>query len=117
MTILDIRESGKHTVTFCVNYFWLPLKCDIVAHIKTCHTSKVTGQPNHFIKPAPLCLILSWDNPFEHLITDCLGPLWIHQRFNRVSEEKRKIVDAEAKYTFDNNIGIRPIPVGLLHVC
>lgn len=56
-------------------FFWPRLKCDVPAYIKTCHTCQVTGKPSQAINPVPLCPIPVVDNPFEHLIIDCVGPL------------------------------------------
>ena len=56
-------------------FYWPRLKKDISAYIRTCHTCQVTGKPNQCIKPAPLRPISVENQPFEHLLIDCVGPL------------------------------------------
>ena len=57
------------------HFYWPLLKRDISAFIKTCHVCQLTGKPNQIIKPAPLYPIPVAEQPFEHLIIDCVGPL------------------------------------------
>lgn len=56
-------------------FYWPQLKRDIAAYIKTCHTCQLTGKPNQSIKPPPLQPITVANQPFEHLLIDCVGPL------------------------------------------
>ena len=44
-------------------------------YIKTCHTCQMTGKPIQTISPAPLSPIPAVEQPFDHLIADCVGPL------------------------------------------
>lgn len=69
---LGVKKTYNHILRY---FFWPRLKRDVATHIKTCHTCQVTGKPNQTIKPAPLRPIPAIENPFEHLIIDCVGPL------------------------------------------
>lgn len=53
--------------------FWPRLKRDIAAYIRTCPVCQLNGKPNQSIKPAPLCPIPVLEQPFEHLMIDCVG--------------------------------------------
>lgn len=44
-------------------------------YIKTCYTCQMTGKPNQTISLAPLSPIPAAEQPFDHLIADCVGPL------------------------------------------
>ncbi len=57
------------------HFFWPPVKRDVSAYIKTCHTCQFTDKPNQMLKPAPLSPISAMSQPFEYLIVDCVGPL------------------------------------------
>lgn len=57
------------------SFFWPKLKRDVSAYIKTCPTCQLTGKPNQILRPAPLFPIPVVNQPFEHLIVDCVGPL------------------------------------------
>ena len=74
-----VRKTYDRVLRYC---FWPRLKRDISAYIKTCHTCQLTGKPNQSIKPAPLCPIPVVEQPFEHLIIDCVGPLPHSKRGN-----------------------------------
>uniref|UniRef100_A0AAQ5X4U8 Gypsy retrotransposon integrase-like protein 1 n=1 Tax=Amphiprion ocellaris TaxID=80972 RepID=A0AAQ5X4U8_AMPOC len=69
---LGVNKTYHHILRY---FFWPRLKRDIASFIKTCHTCQLTGKPNQSIKPAPLHPIPAIENPFEHLIIDCVGPL------------------------------------------
>ena len=56
-------------------FFWPGLMKEVTRFIKTCHTCQITGKPNQIIKPAPIYPIPAESEPFQHLITDCVGPL------------------------------------------
>lgn len=56
-------------------FFWPRLKKDVSAYIKSCHTCQLTSKPNQTLRPAPLFPIPAMNQPFEHLIIDCVGPL------------------------------------------
>lgn len=73
-------ESGHWGVKKTYNrvlrhFFWPRLKRDVASHLKTCHTCQLIGKPNQSVKPAPLLPIPAINQPFEHLIIDCVGPL------------------------------------------
>lgn len=57
------------------HFYWPLLKKSVSRFIKTCHTCQVTGKPNQPLRPAPLYPIPSVEQPFEHLLIDCVGPL------------------------------------------
>ena len=42
---------------------------------KECHTCQLGGKPNQNIPQAPLHPIPAFDEPFSHIIIDCVGPL------------------------------------------
>ncbi len=69
---LGVRKTYNHILCY---FFWPPLKHDVTTYIKTRDMCQVTGKPNQSIKPALLCLIPVVENPFEHLIVGCVGPL------------------------------------------
>lgn len=45
------------------------------AHIKISHTCQLTSKSNQILRPASLSPIPAVNQPFEHLIVDCVGPL------------------------------------------
>lgn len=57
------------------NFFWPGLRKDVSNFIKTCDICQRAGKPNEKIPPAPLKPIPVVDQPFEHVIIDCVGPL------------------------------------------
>ncbi len=57
------------------HFFWPHVKRDVSAYIKTCHVCQLTGKPSQSMKPAPLQPISVVNEPFTHLIVDCVGPL------------------------------------------
>ena len=42
---------------------------------KECHTCQLGGKPNQNIPQVPLHPIPAFDEPFSHIIIDCVGPL------------------------------------------
>lgn len=73
-------ESGhfgvkKTYLSVLKHFFWPRLKKEVAAYIKTCYVCQLTGKPNQYVKPALLQPILVRNEPFEHLIVDCVGPL------------------------------------------
>lgn len=73
-------ESGhfgvkKTYLNILKHFFWPRVKKDVAAYIKICHVCQLTGKPNQSVNPAPLQPILVLNEPFEHLIVDCVGPL------------------------------------------
>ena len=67
-----VKKTYDRVLRYC---FWPRLKRDVSAYVKTCHTCQLTGKPNQSIRPAPLCPIPVVEQPFAHLIIDCVGPL------------------------------------------
>ncbi len=57
------------------HFCWPWLKKDVTVYIKTCHMSQLTGKPNQSMTPAPLFPIPAVNQPFKHLIIDCVGSL------------------------------------------
>ena len=58
-----------------VPFFWPRVKEDVAAYIKTGHVCQLMGKPNQSVKSSPLQLIMVVNEPFEHSIVDCVGPL------------------------------------------
>ena len=56
-------------------FFWPGLKRDVAKWCKECHTCQLGGKPNQNIPQAPLHPIPAFDEPFSHIIIDCVGPL------------------------------------------
>lgn len=69
---LGISKTYNYILRY---FFWPRLKRDVSSHVKMCHTCRVAGKPNTFLKPTPLSPIPEISQPFEHLIIDCVGPL------------------------------------------
>ena len=57
------------------HFFWPVLKRDVAKWFKECHTCQLGGKPNQNIPQAPLHPILAFDEPFSHIIIDCVGLL------------------------------------------
>ena len=57
------------------HFFWPGLKRDVAKWCKECHTCQLGGKPNQNIPKAPLHPIPAFDEPFAHIIIDCVGPL------------------------------------------
>lgn len=81
-SVLKVAHEGsghlgvQKTYDRVLRHFFRPrLKHDVSAHIKTCHTCQLTTKPNQILRPAPLSPIPAVNQPFEHLIVDCVGPL------------------------------------------
>ena len=76
----DLRVSGHLGVRKTYNrvlqhFFWPGLKRDVAKWCKECHTCQLGGKPNQNIPQAPLHPIPAFDEPFSHIIIDCVGPL------------------------------------------
>ena len=69
---LGVRKTYESILRY---FFWPRLKRDVSVYIKICHTCHMTGKPNQTISPAPLSPIPALEQPFDHLIVDCVGPL------------------------------------------
>ena len=48
---------------------------DVATFCRTCHKCQVSGKPQHFPAKAPLRPIPAVQEPFEHVLIDCVGPL------------------------------------------
>lgn len=57
------------------HFFWPCLKAGVIQYCRTCRTCQLMGKPNQTIPSAPLVPIPVVDEPFEHVIVDCVGPL------------------------------------------
>lgn len=57
------------------HFFWPGMKSDVSKFCRSCHVWQIVVKPNQVIPPAPLCPILVIDQPFDHVIVDCVGPL------------------------------------------
>ena len=57
------------------HFYWPGLKRDVAKWCKECHTCQLGGKPNQNIPQAPLHPIPAFDEPFSHIIIDCVGPL------------------------------------------
>ena len=53
----------------------LPMSGHLAKWCKECHTCQLGGKPNQNIPQAPLHPIPAFDEPFSHIIIDCVGPL------------------------------------------
>ena len=56
-------------------FYWPGLRRDVVLHCNSCHVCQMVGKPNQNIPVAPLKPIPAFDQPFSHVIIDCVGPL------------------------------------------
>lgn len=57
------------------HFFWPRMKQDIAEYCRTCHTCQVVGKPNQKIPQAPLQPIPAFEEPFNRVLIDCVGPL------------------------------------------
>ena len=69
---LEIRKTYNKVLQ---HFYWPGLKRDIAKCCKECHTCQLGGKPNQSIPQAPLHHIPAFDEPFSHIIIDCVGPL------------------------------------------
>ena len=56
-------------------FYWPGLKSDVSKYCKTCHTCQMVGKPNQTIPKAQLQPIPAFDEPFNRILIDCVGPL------------------------------------------
>lgn len=56
-------------------FFWPSVDQDVRDFCKSCHSCQMVGKPNQKIPQAPLQPIPAFDDPFSHVIVDCVGPL------------------------------------------
>ena len=76
----DLPISGHLGISKTYNrglqhFYWPDLKRDMAKWCKECHTCQLGGKPNQNIPQAPLHPIPVFDEPFSHIIIDCVGPL------------------------------------------
>ena len=57
------------------HFYWPGLKSDVSKYCKTCHTCQMVGKPNQTIPKAQLQPIPAFDEPFNRILIDCVGPL------------------------------------------
>ena len=69
---LGVRKTHNRVLQ---HFFWPGLKPDVAKWCKECHTCQLGGKPNQNIPQAPLHPIPAFDEPFSHIIIDCVGPL------------------------------------------
>ena len=69
---LGVRKTYNRVLQ---HFFWPGLKRDVAKWCKECHTCQLGGKPNQNIPQAPLNPIPAFDEPFSHIIIDCVGPL------------------------------------------
>ena len=69
---LGVRKTYNRVLQ---HFFWPGLKRDVAKWCRECHTCQLGGKPNQNIPQAPLHPIPVFDEPFSHIIIDCVGPL------------------------------------------
>ena len=69
---LGVRKTHNRVLQ---HFYWPGLKRDVAMLCKECHTCQLVGKPNQNIPQAPLHPIPVFDEPFSHIIIDCVGPL------------------------------------------
>ena len=69
---LGVRKTHNRVLQ---HFFWPGLKRDVAKWCRECHTCQLGGKPNQNIPQAPLHPIPAFDEPFSHIIIDCVGPL------------------------------------------
>ena len=57
------------------HFYWPGLKKDVKLFCWSCHTCQIVGKPNQKIPTAPLEPIPGFDEPFNQVLIDCVGPL------------------------------------------
>ena len=69
---LGVRKTHNRVLQ---HFYWPGLKRDVAKWCKECHTCQLGGKPNQNIPQAPLHPIPAFDEPFSHIIIDCVGPM------------------------------------------
>ena len=69
---LGIRKTYDRILK---HFFWPAMKSDVSQYCRSCHACQVAGKPNQIIPPAPLRPIPVMGEPFERIVSDCVGPL------------------------------------------
>ena len=57
------------------HFYWAKIRQSVVEFCRTCHSCQVVGKPNQTIPKAPLKPIPAFEEPFNRVIIDCVGPL------------------------------------------
>lgn len=57
------------------HFYWLKMKQDVVQYCRTCTVCQRVGKPNQTIPKAPLQPVPAFQEPFNKVIVDCVGPL------------------------------------------
>ena len=69
---LGVRKTHDRNLQ---HFYWPGLKRDVTKWCKECHICQIRGKPNQSIPQASLQPIPAFDEPFSHIIIDCVGPL------------------------------------------
>lgn len=57
------------------HFFWPALRKDVVQYCQSCCACQSMVKPNQVILPAPLCPIPVFEELFDRVLVDCVGPL------------------------------------------
>ena len=57
------------------HFYWPKMRHDVARFCQSCHTYQMVEKPNQKIHKACLQPIPTIDEPFSHVIIDCVGPL------------------------------------------
>ena len=57
------------------HFYWPRMRKDISKFCRSCHKCQIVGKPNQKIPKAPLKPIPAFEEPFTHVMVDCVGPL------------------------------------------
>ena len=66
---------GKMYNRILQHFYWPGLKKDVANWCKDCHICQLGGKPKQNIPQAPLHPIPAFDEPFSHIIIDCVVTL------------------------------------------
>ena len=69
---MGVRKTHHRILPY---FYWPGLRRDVEQYCKTCHVCQMVGRPNQRIPVAPLQPIPAFDEPFSHILIDCVGPL------------------------------------------
>ena len=69
---LGVRKSYHRVMQ---HFFWPGLKRSVQQHCRSCSVCQIVGKPNQLPPKAPLKPISAFNEPFSHLLNDCVGPL------------------------------------------
>ena len=68
---LGINKTNQKIIQF---FYWPGLKKDLKLFCQSCHTCQIIGKPNQKIPAAPLRPIPAFDEPFNQVLIECVGP-------------------------------------------